>query len=238
MEGKFNKRSFYLQMRDFRASMTRAYEEYDRVMKRLEPFKDSENYEKNKAEVEKTLREEKARCRDTFRGILCNSVDQLDACVNSVVGKNVTPPSEDQLRLLKALEMQSTLSTELLVGVGKQFEDSPLVLGALRELANKKNVRWPASEFNTSVYSQRDAKVVCNNIRSSINDLLYYMERPGDYRYYIHEGRVPMYMISIDKEFENADSLLRALTLGSEEEYQAFLNYVSESPDFESGNAV
>ncbi len=132
-----NTSRYYDLMRKHRAALVSLDKEFEREQKRLDEFRDSLNYEANceflKEEKRRRLMGVRQRIGDELEEI-CDSMERHYLSIAAV------PPSEENLRLLTALQMRSKLTGDDLRTAANAMKGDAVSLGVLDELGKKHGV--------------------------------------------------------------------------------------------------
>lgn len=137
-------RHYYEACTGYRQSLRSIWADYDKKMQRLEQYKGSAGYEKEKAEADKerdtAIKALQSEYRDKFNGI-------LKGMRESATTRSMTPPTQDQLALLQALKMRDKISRDELEQAGRTLKDSPVCLSVLEEIAQNLTEKTGSHEY-------------------------------------------------------------------------------------------
>ena len=218
-------------VREYRTAMKKAYDDYDEGMKITNRYKGSEGYNEDKAKVEARLKEKVDACKAEYRPKLLEVINDLR---EQVARAGLHVPTDEQLRLLKVMEMQQTLSDDIILLATRSLSSSPLAVEALRGIVTKKNARWPIPEVSSTTCTLSGAKLICDTLNTRIVNLLTYMERPGDGKRYVNDKNVPTQLISYDKEFDTSDECFQAFADVDNAQSKAFFEFLSRKETAEA----
>lgn len=134
-----NTERYYQAVLAFRRAVEGVNEKFRPQYERLERFKDSEHYQEEKKALDKARSELLTEVRDQavkeFNGV-------CDAMKAAYRARPLSAPSDEQLRLLQALQMREKLGMDELRQAVVALEGCPAALEVLRELAHKHGHTW------------------------------------------------------------------------------------------------
>lgn len=123
----------------FRRAVEGVNEKFRPQYERLERFKDSEHYQEEKVALDKARSELLAEVRELAMKEFNEVCDAMKASYQS---RPLSAPSDEQLRLLQALQMREKLGVDELRQAAVTLEGCPAALEVLRELAHKHGRTW------------------------------------------------------------------------------------------------
>ena len=108
---------------------------YDKAVKRLEPFKGSDGYNQGmqEAQAQKTQRINEAN-GEQFREVAAKMRE-------AIAHRPLVPPTPEQAALLSVLQMRQSLGRDELERAAQQMDGCPAALAVLDDLAQKHKVR-------------------------------------------------------------------------------------------------
>lgn len=128
---------FYNLAAEYQRKRADIVSEYEKRLENLEATKGSQYYidEKGKAEAkrDKELAALKAEYEKQFDTV-------LKAMQESNTGRTMTPPTDEELRLVTALKMRDSLTEQELVLAANKLKDNPACLSILQEIAHKQGI--------------------------------------------------------------------------------------------------
>ncbi len=135
----FNRTTHYFNaVCEHRAGLNGINAKYDADLTKIEQYKGSEGYEKDKADIEKRRKEALAAFREkqakAFESI-------LDGMRTSAQSRTMTPPTPEQLALLQALKMRDKIGRDELEQAARTLKDCAVGLSVLDEIADKNEIR-------------------------------------------------------------------------------------------------
>ena len=125
-------RHYYEACNGYRQSLRGIWAAFDKEMQRLEQYKGSTGYEKEKADAERKRDDDikalQSEYREKFSGI-------LKGMRESATTRAMIAPTQEQLALLQALKMREKIGRDELEQAGRTLKDSPVCLSVLDEIA-------------------------------------------------------------------------------------------------------
>ena len=129
---------FYNHVRWFKDAQNEIESEYSRTLADAERFKGSEAYREIKAKADETraaaLKKERQTAYKAFREIFA-------AMRANVTGRKITPPTQEQLAILQALKMRTSLTADEVKQAANCMSDCPLAVSVLSDLAKDKGLK-------------------------------------------------------------------------------------------------
>ena len=157
-------RHYYEACTGYRQNLRSIWAEYDQKMLRLDQYKGSAGYEKEKAEAEKMRNDAIKALQDEYRGKFDGIIKGMR---ESATTRSMTPPTQEQLALLQALKLRDKISRDELEQAGRTLKDSPVCLSVLEEIAQNLSEKTGSHEY----YGLRFATESTNGILSCIDGL-------------------------------------------------------------------
>ncbi len=130
-------RHLYEAVNDHRAGLRSLHAKYDDELKRIEPYKGSDGYEKDVAKIER----ERKEALELFRNKQAKRFDGiLEGMRESATSRPMVAPTQEELALLQALKMRESIGKDELEQAARTLKDSPVGLSILNEIAKKNNL--------------------------------------------------------------------------------------------------
>lgn len=134
---------------------------YNDTMNRLERYKGSAGYDDDEREAAR-VRDEAIKAQAQVTGKAFDEV--LKGMREKAGGNIVTPPGDDELRLLQTLKLRNHLSKEELQSAGRALQDNTVALHALDDIAQAHGhhnlfIAYPAWNDSESVHQRRIASL-------------------------------------------------------------------------------
>lgn len=210
----------------FRNDMKDAYARYDADLEALDRYKGSTGYDEEKAKIDAKLKENTDAIREKYRANFNSIAPNLKKKVGHV---GLKAPTTEQINLLTLMKLQSTIDANTLTLAARTLANSPLALEALHNIAKEKGQRfWPlGDEYQVRLCTLDTAGRICDTLNTRIQDLLCYMERPGDKKRYVNDRWTPTALIAYDKDFDTVKECFMAFANIDSEQYDSFFDFIS-----------
>lgn len=132
-----NTQKYYEAVREWRKGMREVEAAYQQKLKELEPYKGSEGYRKAMAELDKVRSDAVETARKEYRGRFKAIIGDMK---NTYANKPMKAPTTEQLNLLQALKLRSTVSRDEMRRAANTMKDCPAALNALCEIGKNLGV--------------------------------------------------------------------------------------------------
>lgn len=121
----------------YRNKLRGIWADYDEKMRRLEQYKGSKGYDKDKAKADAERDAAISALQDTYRETLFKITDRMR---ESATTREMIAPTQEQLALLQALQMREKIDRNELEQAGRTLKDCPVALSVLDEIATKQEI--------------------------------------------------------------------------------------------------
>ena len=111
---------------------------YDKAVKRLEPFKGSDGYNQGMQEAQAQREDSVRQMRETY---LKQFREVAAKMREAIAHRPLVPPTPEQAALLSVLQMRQSLGRDELERAAQQMDGCPAALAGLDGLAQKQKVR-------------------------------------------------------------------------------------------------
>ena len=111
---------------------------YDKAVKRLEPFKGSDGYNQGMQEAQAQREDSVRQMRETY---LKQFREVAAKMREAIAHRPLVPPTPEQAALLSVLQMRQSLGRDELERAAQQMDGCPAALAVLDDLAQKHKVR-------------------------------------------------------------------------------------------------
>lgn len=118
----------------FREGLRAIWAAYDTELQRLEQYKGSVGYEKERSEAEKKRDAAIAAHQSEYKSKFDNIIGGMR---ESATNRTMEPPTAEMLNLLQVLKMREKVSRDELEQAGRTLKDCPAALSVLDELAKQ-----------------------------------------------------------------------------------------------------
>lgn len=116
----------------YRANLRKIWEDYDRTLQNLEPYKGSNGYNNDIQEAENTRKNDILALQSEYRNKF-NEI--LQGMRKSAMSQPMIPPTTEQLSILQTLKMRNKISRDELTQASHTLNNCPLCLSVLDEIA-------------------------------------------------------------------------------------------------------
>lgn len=201
----------------FRSDLQAVNERFQKEYDRLERYKDSEYYDKDKKFVD----EQRASLVD---GLRREAQEQLSKIVDDMekayMERPASAPSDEQLRLLQALQMRTNVGRDEWLQAANSMEGCAIGQRVLEEIARKNGY----AHTLVKELSGDEVRRNLNSLRLNGGTLISKLERPGeDRRTAVNRGDYTMFQL--DQEPKDEADAMRIF--GSVTDYEQFAQAVN-----------
>jgi exonuclease VII large subunit len=207
-----NTQKYYQLLKEFRKVMQAINEKFDPAYRDLERYKDSENYQAAKQEID-NMRQglvEKARQKATKELYAI-----VDAMRQTYEEKPAKAPTQEQLAVLQALKMRDSVSKDELREALNTVKGCPMAERVVGEIAAKHHHILGMQQELTGDTIRKSIDAMKRNGEKLIARL----ERPGeDRRKAVNEGNWDLFRLDVD----TADSEECLRVFGNVTDFQRF----------------
>lgn len=167
-----NTEMLYSAVRDYTVKRANARETYIRRMDSIRDMKGSQRYEQERASAAKMREQTVTAAAADARKIVQTAVGAMEKNARSM---RLTPPTDEQLRLLQLLSMRSRLSQNEVTQAANALGDCGAALEALRDVAAARGVQYPLIAFPENVSLSIDQaintlKSICAGVDKVLNE--------------------------------------------------------------------
>lgn len=132
-----NSEKYFYGVAGFIEDMTEINAQYDKAVKRLEPFRGSEGYNRGMREAQAQRDADVQQMRETYLKQFREAVGKMR---ESIDRRPLTPPTPEQAALLSVLQMREHLDRDELARAAQQMVGCSAALAVLDDLAKKHKV--------------------------------------------------------------------------------------------------
>ncbi|MBE6756668.1 MAG: hypothetical protein E7555_09450 [Ruminococcaceae bacterium] len=125
-------RQYFETTTSYRAKLRKIWEDYDKTLQRLEPYKGSNGYNEDVQEAENKRKKDISSLQVEY----CNKFNEiLQGMRKSATNQPIIPPTTEQLTILQTLKMRNKVSRDELKQAAQTLKNCPLCLSVLDEIA-------------------------------------------------------------------------------------------------------
>lgn len=199
---------------------------YNETMNRLERYKGSTGYDDDEREAAR-VRDEAVAAQAKITGKAFDAV--LKGMREKVGGHALTPPNDDELRLLQTLKLRDHLSKEELQSAGRALQDNTVALHTLDDIAQAHGhhnlfVSYPAWRNSESVHQQKIASLT-DSARRIVR-----MTKPDNRRETVKNARYggDLSSMRVDRDFDDERDMIQWYGNISDADFETFRSAVND----------
>ena len=201
----------------FRSDLQAVNERFQKEYDRLERYKDSEYYENDKKFADEQRASLVDGLRREARERLSRVVDDME---KTYMERPASAPSDEQLRILQALQMRASVGRDEWLQAANSMEGCAVGQRVLEEIARKNGY----AHTLVKELSGDDVRRSLNSLRLNGCTLISNLERPGeDRRTAVNSGNYTLFML--DREPKDEADTMRIF--GHVTDYQQFSEAVN-----------
>lgn len=220
-----------------RQALMKAREDYDRDLNELRSTYTPNVLSQKKSELDEQynaiLSDAKTKLTDALEDVIASKRRQFDKCSGA--------PSDENLRLLTALNMRSTLTVDEVAGVVGKLNGNVQSLAVLRDVAAKFNIRVPVgastpAEFDTLMQRAKEFSLDRLNELDTPNTSITYRGK-AFYDYPDHPGEASHFYDPLDMNVLTSEQITTA-TRQAQAANKAEVTTAAATNPAEDGDAV